>query len=390
MKLFIFGLLFLIAVYANAFREVGNGAGGVIDSNGRYSTFYSANIPVLGTPLEAAEIPGMETLINNIASLEIPGLSKGFLLSEIYPSGGRSYYKVDKDKFDDIFQKKLAQKYADLMNVPADQVVLFGITDPASQTTFLLPSFFELTEVQQAAVLFHESLWVAYKDTSYEMMVVTEQAAQAYFQDPGNDTNFYNFYYQLSVISQDRLLPIKAFLKREASKGFAWAPQKNQSSILLKDLLGEKFIKCSIAVRNSGEFMGYENCTKSLLGDLIIRSQKMPTSLLVKYLIDFIKIEKSYLMLTPDKYKTSCPGSDCDYFIDNASIDLLSLDQQAADSEFNVSDSKGVIGRLIFRDGVLLGPKRNQHARGSSQLESDSGSLDVICFNFVKSLLKWI
>lgn len=282
---------FVISINAWAWREVGNGGGGIITPEGRYSTFYSANIPVRPAPLEATEIQGLDYLVTKIAQLDIPEKQKSEILFQIYPSSDRNYYAVDESKLDTTVLEGLKRQYAKTMNVPAAHVVIYAMTDPKTQETFLMPEFFKLKPSEKAAILFHESLWINNVYSTYDQIIAAEQTAQAFFEHAEDNKVFYNFYSLLSKLTNTRSLLIYPMMKRELDTGLPWTslkdPSYGQNVIYLKDIFGEKFMACSLKYRPNELVTG--DCSRAMLSDLIMRSQKYPSSIILKGLIDFIK-----------------------------------------------------------------------------------------------------
>lgn len=323
MKKLVLALILLGSFSANAYREVGNGAGG-LQSDGHYSTYFSANIPVKPDPMDASEIPGMSSLINKISALDIPEQQKSDILFQIFPSGERNYYRVDESKLDKDNFNNIVKKYSATMGVPEDHVVVFALTDPKTSDTYLMPAFFQLTDFEKAAVLFHESLWLRNPYSRYDEIVSAEQTAQAFFEHPENNKNYYNFYYLLSKLTNTHSLLIYPIFKREMQGGIPWSSDKNPYSIRLKDLLGEKFMECSF-LKNQDRRNPDLSCTRGLLVDLIVKSQKYPNSIIFKGLIDFVKANGIVAF-----YVTSPTVQDeryhFDAFVSSASISISDFD----------------------------------------------------------------
>lgn len=184
----------------NAGWEVGNGAGGINDSKVGYMTFYSANVPVEIFPEEAPAIPGLQFLAQKIAKMPLPTSCTALMYLNTYPSPKRRYFRAkDGEEFDKA-KKKLIRQYSAITHIPSEHLVLFAITDPATSTTLLLPEFYHLSEVEQAAILFHESLWAGGYGLSYETVIMAEQAAQAYFLNSNDKETYYRFFATLNNV----------------------------------------------------------------------------------------------------------------------------------------------------------------------------------------------
>jgi hypothetical protein len=327
MKSVVLVLITLVSLSAHSYREVVGGGGGVIEPDGRYTTFFSANIPVKAEALRAYEIGGMDFLVKKVASLDLSGNYKSLLLKQIFPSGGRNYYKVDETKLSPGILSQILSQYAKLMNVPLEKVVIYGLTDPKTKDTFLMPAFFSLTTTQQAAILFHESLWILNPALEYDQVVMAEQAVQAFFEKPESDDYFYNFYFQLGKLIGDFKLPIFPIMNRESRSGFGWARTQGQSdTIFLSELFGDNFVRCSDSAYASATMGADVQCSNSLLTELILKSQVYPKSISVRYLIDFL-VGNGVISLDVPRNSLTPRNS---YFYDSLRISLQNFDVESA------------------------------------------------------------
>lgn len=159
-------------------RVVGNGGGGV-KQNGVYKTFYSAGIYVSE---ELDEVPGGELYTTTIQGLVGEGISTTKLVAAGLPYGDRKFYKISESKMDDKTMDRLLEEYARIVNQPADGLTIFAVTDIESKSTYLLPSFFKLNEVEQAAILFHEAYWILKPNATYSEVVAAEMSFQKYVE----------------------------------------------------------------------------------------------------------------------------------------------------------------------------------------------------------------
>jgi hypothetical protein len=138
------------------------GGGGVTRKtiNGvEYLTFGSPEVKLKMEELE--DIPGLNLLKTTIGQLDLDWNIKGQLLKAVLPSPERRYYYVNRISPEE--SAKLLRIYKKLVVAdPNDKVVLYGVTDPVSKETYLLPAFKDKldTEAKQAHVLFHESTWL--------------------------------------------------------------------------------------------------------------------------------------------------------------------------------------------------------------------------------------
>ena len=240
MKYFFFLGVFLATMNGWSWQELPN-AGGGIKANGGYLTFYSAKVPVVPTELMAAEIPGMKYLTDQIMSWPMSAKNRYHMLSLVYPTQMRSYYKLDQSKLSAEQLSTLLKEYSHLAGVPESSLVLFAVTSPSQQITALFPTFYELKkETEQAALLLHEASWIGVSQL-YSDVVRFEMAAQAYFENAENPDNYYRFFSAFDRVfktggMEDTLLP--------ASLRFDLKSGQLQGQMLLKDILGRDYLQC--------------------------------------------------------------------------------------------------------------------------------------------------
>jgi hypothetical protein len=176
--LLIFLIITMSAAYAGP-RVTGNGGGGV-KQNGVYKTFYSAGIYI--NPKEVTEVPGAELYMNTISSLSGEGSSTARLYSNGIPMGDRKFFDIVEEKMDDTTMARLIAEYARVVNQPSDSLTLFAITDIGTKTTYLLPTFYKLSENEQAAILFHEAYWLLNPKADYAEVVKAEMEFQEFLE----------------------------------------------------------------------------------------------------------------------------------------------------------------------------------------------------------------
>lgn len=294
-----------ISLSSFAGGEVRNGGGGWM-SDGQYMTFYSAKIPAQKRPLEVSEIPGLDYLTKKILALQTSEEVKNQILSTIFPIGDRSYHSTNASQFDDKLKKELRRKYAQLMNVPVENVVIFATTDPVSRETILLPEFYQLKESEQAAILFHESLWILNPLLEYAQVVSAEEAAQAFFENPLVGQNVYAFYYQLSRLLKDSTLPLMAALQFDKSSGvFQSVTDFEKTYISLNTVFDDSFLTC---LTNTATVEGLDfprttdlkNCAQVLFNSSLSLSMKHPSSLFYKALMNYLKAGGYISLTTPN------------------------------------------------------------------------------------------
>ncbi|NUN06177.1 MAG: hypothetical protein HUU57_10490 [Bdellovibrio sp.] len=295
-KVFVFFVCFLsTSVFAS--WEVQNGGGGVV-SQGTYMTFHSAQIPIGTTSLDLVEIPGISYLLQKVTSMPIGQESKMKLLKMIFPSERRKYYRVPEDQLDENLKRSLISIYANLANIPEDRVALFAMTHREAERTVLLPAFYQLTEVEQAAILLHEALWTYNYQLTYEQVVGVEQVAQAYFMDTHDASRYFQFYSSLGKVLEDRSLLFVASVAFEQKDNLSKLEKNSLGHIRLESLFGKQFLMClaTSAGRNYLIENKAEQCKSILLNDLIVRSLENPESLVFKGMIHYLQ-EKGIFFL---------------------------------------------------------------------------------------------
>lgn len=254
--------------------DVQNGGGGVV-KDGHYMTFASAQIPIKDQPEQAADIPGMKLLIGQISALKFTSFAKNTLLNTIYPVQERSYYKVDASHYDETVRAKIISNYKKLMSLdPNDNIVLFAVTDVKTHTTFLLPEFYQLKEVEQAAILLHESSWIFDPAQSYNHIVALEMSAQAYFEQPQNAQLTFNFYRNLSVAMNQPMALIYAMIKIQYPTG---------GRVHAVSVLGEDFWECTLIPFTNIDInyetkVAHANCALNLASYLMPQIMNSPSS----------------------------------------------------------------------------------------------------------------
>lgn len=282
-------LVLLLTVHSFAGTELGDGGGGVF-KDGRYMTYHSARIPIKSVPATIAQIPGMNMLLQRMMSAPILDVAKTQILSAIIPSGTREYHTVPAEALSPELRKSITEQYAKIFRCDPSEVVLFAVTDPQSKTTALFPEFFKLNETEQAAILFHETMWVLGNSFNYQQVLDLEGAAQAYFENPLNADAFYNFFYKFSSILdmglKNFLVATLQFDRRNSTTSLIRADGK----INLQDLFGERWLNCAL--------FGGSKCQDILLPELLQKYQQDPQSLFRRALVELISRPKSQIIST--------------------------------------------------------------------------------------------
>lgn len=338
--------LLLVSMSSLAGIEVRNGGGGWV-SDGQYMTFYSAKIPVQRKPLEASKIPGMNYLVKKMLGLKTVEGVKTQILKTIFPVSDRPYYAVDATQFNESLKKDLRSKYAHLMHISEENVAVFATTDPVSHETFLLPEFYKLREPEQAAILFHESLWVLDPNLDYTKIVAAEEAAQAYFESDTESEHVHAFYYQLSLLLFDRTVPLNAALQFDRDHHIL-PLQPNTKNLSLKNVFGVDFITCianSEDYNNRNPIMPESQgpCAQMLFNKVITLSMKNPSSVFYKALLDFLKQGGLISFHSKPSYKDANFGDDAN------TIALATEAEAPFAASFPIVNSSGdTLGTLNF------------------------------------------
>ncbi len=154
----------------------GAGGGGIerITNNGiDYLTIGDIWVKIEREPIQI--IPGMDTLSEVMDNFPVDSLRKSMLRLNTVPSAHRRYYKVDKSELPPGELDKLLEEYKTLFQnnenidlIPGDKPFVYAITNPETKETFLLPKFYQLTNInRQVEALWHESLRVFNKKYRY-------------------------------------------------------------------------------------------------------------------------------------------------------------------------------------------------------------------------------
>ncbi len=157
----------------------GNGGGGIY-RDGRYLTFGSAKVE-LGD-VKISNTPGLSLLLEAIHSMPLSDKDRGTLVLAAEPMGKRKFFQAKSGSIPAKDIQELQKIYADIAYgvAPADTIRIFAVTQ--GHETFLLPEFFALEPIQQAAILFHEMLWVINPALSYRDVINAEMRFESYLK----------------------------------------------------------------------------------------------------------------------------------------------------------------------------------------------------------------
>jgi len=165
--LLVFALLSQQSLHAKGGDMVGNGGGGLRIKNG-VTTFSSEYFNQHTSEIRPAQLPGLKMALKGVKKIGLPHHIKSRLTTALFASSPkRRYYRVSSDIppaninncYKDIYKEALS--ISGLKN-SEDEIIVFAST--IGSETFLYPSFFQLNEISQGAILFHEALWVVRPD----------------------------------------------------------------------------------------------------------------------------------------------------------------------------------------------------------------------------------
>jgi hypothetical protein len=180
-----------------------------------------------------------------ITHLPLTGRDQGKLLEAVYPAGDRRYYRIDESDLNEFNRKELLRKYREALKseLANDDLTVFAITN--QNETFLLPGFFKLDEVQQAAILFHEALWVIDPKLTYGFVIDAEITLEDYLR---RNTQAFPYetdlFLALSTALGNPILTIMAAAKDDFNNGRLSALLNREGQLPIETLLGKQNIKC--------------------------------------------------------------------------------------------------------------------------------------------------
>lgn len=264
----------------------GNGGGGV-HRNGKYMTFYSAGFYVEPQPQDTEEgVPGINTTVYFISKFPYwTADEKSILVGKILPSDRHKYYKVKKDKFTKETLARLLAEFSRVTGENVDNLELFAVTNTSTNETFLLPAFYELSQEDKAAILFHEAYWLLNKDSGYsndyQRTVAAELAFQAAFSQPQNSARALDLlkYYG----NEQSALPLVANLDIQSG---ALKDLLQPKGIPFTQLFGSEFFNCKKAT--AGCYPGL------IAANIYLLSQNYPKSAILRRLYQKIPGDPNY------------------------------------------------------------------------------------------------
>ena len=235
-------IMTLTGAIAIAASETGKGGGG-INRNGKVLSFGSAKtVQVL--PLDPREIPGLSEVQNGILDLTISEVQKARLVESVKPDSIRKYFKISN--ISAVKKAELIAEYQKAVVVNSSTIVILAVTDPIAKETYLLPEFFALNDsVSQAAILFHEGLWIvnAFRDQrrkalSYAEVIDLEMA----FEKNLRERKFIpELYLGLAKVFGRKTIAFHAAAQIDMKSGALNGLALEDGTISLKDFVGQDF-----------------------------------------------------------------------------------------------------------------------------------------------------
>ena len=277
-------LLALSAPLAHAGNESGHGGAGVFDQ-GEYKTFYSEGLYVEPQPTYAPpfEVPGLDRLIASLHKLTIitPEARTRWVGAAIQ-SPNHAYYKVVPNSLTPEIKARLLAVFERVTHVPTANLRLFALTDTAQKETFLLPEFFQLSTEDQAAILFHETYWLAHPKATYSEVVGAEMAFQATITQPDDPLPAMDLVSRIGNHSEVVAYAARTDVDSGALRGMI----RPDSSVTLEDLFGADYLAC----RGSYPY-GYweDHCIELLVAQFSKLSAAYPKSLFLRIFMEDVR-----------------------------------------------------------------------------------------------------
>ena len=321
----------IFANFSNAYaNEKGNGGGGVKE-NGVFKTFYSAGVLVKSEP--EAEVPGSDIYTETIQSLLPVGDLSTKLITSALPIGERTFYRVLENQMDKKLMERLHAEYAKITNRPENNLAIFAITNPGEQVTYLMPSFYQLSKTEQAAIIFHEAYWIMYPEANYSEVVDAEMAFQEYIEKRSKGLYSKKFPRLLGKLTKSKTLALNTAWHSDVINNTSPELINSVGKISIGNLFQKK---CEL---NASDFPWtlessmlsisfYCKISKKDIQDIIQLSLKFPKSSFVKELIEYLAdgnellFSKSYRQEVESKYHAKTFKNIRNEFYSFQSVDL--------------------------------------------------------------------
>lgn len=171
--LFLVATLFSVQLWAAQY--IGNG-GGILKSENGYISIGSSGKSVAGKLWKSPT--GLNLAKQAIANIFKDSYNQSVLLMALSDESKRKYYSMDFSLLPEREIERLKEHYARVINAPKEQIVIAALTFPHTKETYLANEFNQLNEIEQAALLFHEALWLLNPYGEYREVIRLEVAFQ--------------------------------------------------------------------------------------------------------------------------------------------------------------------------------------------------------------------
>lgn len=270
--------------------EGGKGGGGLL-VNGAPVTFGTAGFQFITNPdLEADEVPGLATLAKSLFDKPFFFSDKIriSLLSGVLPSADRAYKKIDNKTISPEVLQRIIQEYNRTTNLNINELALFAITDTNSKVTYLFDKYFQLSPIEQQAILFHEAVWLKVPKMTYEKVIQAEIGYQNYLESlTGKPLDPKKLYELVSVFS-DNTSMLRFAVEMDLRTKVLDKYIKESNLLPYSFIYGENTIKCLEAER--------KDCEEELHNNLRLITMENPKSMLLRYMRDGIIGGRAALM----------------------------------------------------------------------------------------------
>ncbi len=271
--LVVYSLFLASSVWAG---PASSGGGGGVNKEGVYMTFYKAGFYTEPSPAQdSVEIPGLNALLTYVRDFPyVAGSRRVDLMDVLVPSESHKYYKVNKDHFDADTRARLIAEFSKVTGQPADQIVLYAVTDTKARCTYLLPEFYELKDLHdQMTILFHEAYWLLHPETDYPTIVGAETSFEAVMEQPRNMNRVYRLMKYWGDSGDEVVAMARLDQQTNALQGLLAS-----EGIPFDQLLGTDYVNCWKSEQS-------RNCHKLLKINLFDLTQKYPNSVFLKTIL---------------------------------------------------------------------------------------------------------
>ena len=228
--------------------------GGCVKNESGCETFYSAGIRIQTEMLQTEEeVPGMPELLQSLTSMNFLGLavkseiSAAALPGNIGKSFKRIYKRVIPESLTPEIEDLIKSEFSKATGVKLESLDLAAVTDRKSNTTYLLPKFYELKSIsQQQAILFHEAVWIVRPASTYKEVINMEVAFQAVIENHVSLEEIYKAkaYLISKLSSMDDILNLTFKLDLESGALKKLGLLDDEDDLVWGRLTGADYIAC--------------------------------------------------------------------------------------------------------------------------------------------------